>query len=57
MNVISKKLLKKARDWIQKTQKQFIGTCKEIGNYYECEPIENCFLNQNDDGDLLAVLI
>ena len=53
----AKKLLKKARDWILKTQKQFIETCKEIGNYYECEPIENCFLNQNDDEDLLAVLI
>jgi hypothetical protein len=49
--------LKKARDWILRTQKQFIRTCKEIGNYYKCEAIENCFLNQNDDEDLLAVLI
>jgi hypothetical protein len=54
---IAKKLLKKARDWILRTQKQFIRTCKEIGNYYKCEAIENCFLNQNDDEDLLAVLI
>jgi len=53
----SKKLLKKARDWILKTQKQFIEACKEIGNYYKCEPIENCFLNENDDEELLAVLI
>ena len=54
---IAKKLLKKARDWILRTQKQFIWTCEEIGNYYKCEPIENCFLVQNDDEDLLAVFI
>ena len=54
---IAKKLLKKARNWIQRTQKQFIGTCKEIGNYYKCEAIKNCFLVQNDNEDLLAVLI
>ena len=35
----------------------WVTLCKEIGNYYKCEPIENCFLVQNDDEDLLAVLI